>query len=66
MTDQNKQNKPIQPPKEIVWMKCRAGTACEGNQAYISLMQKNPLMQGGGTSYRYRCMSCNGVWHLTR
>lgn len=60
------QNKPIVPPKEIVWMKCRVSEACPGNQAYISLMQRNSILQGGGTSYRYRCTTCNGVWHITR
>lgn len=60
------QNKPIAPPKEIVWMSCRVGGSCEGRQAYISLMQRNSLMNGGGTSYRYRCTTCNGVWHITR
>jgi len=61
------QNTPITPPKEIVWMTCRAGgSGCGGNQAYISLMQRNSLLNGGGTSYRYRCTKCNGVWHITR
>jgi len=66
MIDPNKQNKPITPPKEVVWMKCRVSEACPGNQAFISLMQRNPLTSGGGTSYRYRCTTCNGVWHITR
>jgi len=62
----NQQNQPIQPPKKVIWMKCRAAEHCEGNQAYVSLIQKHALTQGGGTSYRYRCTTCNGVWHLTR
>ena len=60
------QNKPIQPPKKVVWMSCRATEGCEGKQAYITLMKRNPITAGGGTSYRYRCTTCNGVWHITR
>ena len=62
----NQQNKPVQPPKQEVWMSCRATPGCEGKKAYIALMQRNPTTAGGGTSYRYRCTTCNGVWHITR
>jgi len=58
------QIKPIVPPKEIVWMSCRAG--CGGNQAYVSMIFRTPLASGGGTVYRYRCTSCNGVWTVNR
>ena len=58
--------KPITPPKEVVWMKCRHSENCTGNHAYVSLMQAHSLVQGGGTSYRYRCTTCNGAWHITR
>jgi hypothetical protein len=60
-----KQYKPVQPPKKEVWMKCRASEGCEGNKAYIALQRRNPIQQGGGVSYRYRCTTCNGVWHIT-
>lgn len=70
MTDPKKpspqQTRPVVPPKQIVWMKCRASEACPGNQAYISLLTRNPLVAGGGTSYRYRCTTCNGAWQVTR
>ena len=57
---------PAQPKKETVWMKCRANEKCEGNEAYVVFKKQQPLIQGGGTSYRYRCTKCKGVWHLTR
>lgn len=66
MASNPNQNVPIVPKKEVVWMACRAGTGCDGNQAYIALLKRNPITQGGGTSYRYRCTKCNGVWHITR
>lgn len=59
------QNKPVVPPKKEVWMSCRATPGCEGKKAFISLMQKRAFLQGGGTFYRYRCLTCNGVWHVT-
>jgi len=62
----SEQNKPVVPKKEIVWMSCRAGTGCAGNQAYVSLIFRHPLVQGGGTTYRYRCTTCNGIWNVTR
>lgn len=61
----DKQNVPIAPPKKEVWMACRAGTGCDGKKAYIALMKRNAIDQGGGISYRYRCTKCNGVWHIT-
>lgn len=60
------QIKPHVPPKEIVWMKCRANPNCPGNQAYLAMTKSNPLVAGGGTMFRYRCTTCNGVWHITR
>lgn len=56
---------PVQPQKKIVWMSCRASEKCEGKQAYIVMERKVPLAGGGGTSRRYRCLLCKGVWHIT-
>lgn len=64
MSDE-KQNLPVVPPKKEVWMSCRATPGCEGKTAYIALMKRNALTQGGGVSYRYRCLTCKGVWHIT-
>lgn len=63
MSDQIKR---VVPPKEIVWMKCRVSENCPGNQAYLTMLTKNPLVNGGGTFYRYRCTTCNGVWTIAR
>lgn len=61
----SQQQKPVIPPKKTIWMKCRAGGACEGNQAYCSMVFKKGLLQGGGTSRRYRCLTCNGSFVVT-
>ncbi len=57
---------PTQLAKKTVWMKCRANEKCEGNQAYVVFKKRHLLQNGGGISFRYRCTTCNGVWHLTR
>ena len=61
----NQQQKPVVPPKKIVWMSCRASEACEGNHAYCTLIFRTPLTQGGGTARRYRCTTCNGVFTIS-
>jgi len=52
---------------EIVWMKCRAnGPGCGANQVtlvWVTDLNKTPN-SGGGKSYRYRCISCKGVFHV--
>jgi len=59
------QNKPVIPKKKVVWMTCRAGTGCEGNQAFIAMIWRRTILQGGGSTYRYQCTTCNGVWSVT-
>jgi len=59
------QTKPVVPPKKVVWMKCRASEACEGNHAYATLIFRHPLLQGGGQTIRYRCTTCNGFFQIT-
>jgi len=56
---------PIAPPKKIEWISCRASEACEGKQAYCTLIFRKGLLQGGGTTRRYRCTTCNGVFTIT-
>ena len=59
------QNKPVAPPKKIVWMSCRASNACDGNHAYATLIFRNLLEEGGGQTIRYRCTTCNGSFQIT-
>ena len=59
------QNKPAVPRKKIVWMRCRASEACDGNHAYATLIIRKPIEQGGGTITRYRCTTCNGMFQIT-
>ena len=59
------QNKPVVPEKKIIWMKCRASEACDGNQAYATMIFARPFVQGGGKTVRYRCLKCNGVFSIT-
>jgi len=61
----SQQQKPVQPPKKIVWMTCRAAEHCEGKQAYATLIFRKTIMQGGGTTTRYRCTTCNGSFSIT-
>lgn len=44
-----------------VWMSCRAKDSCKGNYAKIVMKFKLPA---GGRSIRYRCLACNGVFHI--
>lgn len=57
---------PVQPEKKIVTMNCRAKEGCPGREAYLVFTKSIPLIHGGGTTYRYRCTTCKGVWHLIR
>jgi len=61
---ENKPRRPPVKPKKIdqqVWISCRAKRSCEGNQAKIVFRQKTG---GGGSITRYRCLTCNGSWHI--
>jgi hypothetical protein len=61
-----KQQKPIVPQnQDPVWMKCRAAEHCDGNQAICTLIFKKNLLQGGGTTRRYRCQTCKGTFTVT-
>ena len=46
-------------------MKCRAAEHCDGNQAICTLIFKKNLLQGGGTTRRYRCQTCKGTFTVT-
>jgi hypothetical protein len=59
------QNKPVIPEKKIVWIKCRASEACDGNQAYATMIITRPATAGGGRTTRYRCCKCNGMFQIT-
>jgi len=65
MNPNQMQNKPIVPPKKIEWIACRASEACDGNQAYCTLLFRKGMLEGGGTTRRYRCCACNGVFSIT-
>ena len=59
--------RPRKKPKDpmagkVVWISCRARAGCEGKQAKITMRFKLPQ---GGTSIRYRCLTCNGVFVVT-
>ena len=50
-----------------VWLACRATPGCEGKYAKLSWRKK--LMDGmveRGETFRYRCTTCNKVFHITR
>jgi len=58
-----------QPPPKVdkdvgktVWVNCRAKASCEGHESKITMKFK---LQNGGNSIRYRCLTCNGVFHIT-
>ena len=63
---------PPVPPKQVVWIKCRAHEACEGNQAEIVFnRQHSPATAdggftpvSGGRSIRYRCLTCKNAFHV--
>lgn len=51
----------VNPDKKIVWMNCKATPGCDGRQAEVVFT----LPDGTGVnSTRYRCQTCNRVWHL--
>ena len=60
-------------PKKV-WIRCRANERCEGNEAVIvwETKQKPATMAGGtfivaeraGKMIRYRCCTCQGVFHI--
>lgn len=52
-------------PEEL-WMSCRANKKCEGKKAVLVFKKPLPLQAGGGIAHRYRCLTCQGVWHITR
>ncbi len=50
-----------------VTMNCRSRPdVCPGKRAKITVVQRRSLLQGGGIWIRYRCLTCNGVWSITR
>jgi len=64
--------------KAPVWIRCRATEGCDGNQADIVFTQKQQpvkaktgvvggtftLAEGAGKIIRYRCTTCNKVFHI--
>ena len=71
MEGQNPQA-PAEPPKKIVWIKCRASEGCEGNQAEIVFVHNASPVSGdgsfipeaGGRSVRYKCTTCGNPFHV--
>ena len=59
------------PEKNIVWIACRAHTACEGTQAELMASQSRKMMAGrtvladGGNTTRYRCQTCGQIFIIT-
>lgn len=62
----------VEQPKKVVWIKCRARKECEGNQAVEVFQRANAPVSvdggfepnAGGRSIRYRCLTCNGTFHV--
>lgn len=65
MADATRKKIPPKPqksePEEIVWIACRATKGCEGKQAVVVFRKKTGA---GGHAARYRCLSCNGSFHI--
>jgi len=62
---------PDKTDKDAVAMSCRAhpktdidGRDCPGMRAKIVFKKTLPMQAGGGTVARYRCLTCDGVWHI--
>jgi len=55
-------------PKEetIVHMNCRGNAACSGQKQKLVFTIPIPMLQGGGTLFRYRCLTCGATWTITR
>lgn len=75
MSDNENDIPPVQPPKKIVWIKCRAhmnSEACPGNQAEVIFDRvSSPMTQdggfepnAGGRSVRYKCTTCKRSFHI--
>ena len=45
-----------------IWIKCRASEKCPGTQAEIKMRFSLPT---GGTSIRYKCLTCDKPFHIT-
>jgi hypothetical protein len=45
-----------------VFVNCRAKQSCPGQRSKIVMKFKLPA---GGTSIRYRCLTCKGTFHIT-
>ena len=64
--------------KAPVWIRCRATEGCVGNQADIVFAKTQQpvkaktgvvggtftLAEGAGKILRYRCLTCNNVFHI--
>jgi hypothetical protein len=62
-----------QGEKKPVWIACRATPDCPGNQALLIAKRSNAPVgamgafnasQGGSTT-RYRCLTCKGTFQIT-
>lgn len=45
-----------------VWVSCRAKAGCDGKEARLVFKRK---LGSGGKTIRYRCLKCNGAFHIT-
>ena len=68
MVDQNSTPEPV-------WIHCRANEKCEGNQAVIVFQRSQKtgdrkavrgfnIAERVGKLIRYRCLTCNGTFHI--
>ena len=55
-------------PKEetIVHMNCRGKPGCPGQKQKLVFTLNISMLQGGGTLFRYRCITCGSTWTITR
>lgn len=64
MADSQRPTPPVPPQKKPlreVWFSCRAKPGCTGKKAVIVFTKGIP---GQGSNTRYRCLTCNGSWHV--
>jgi tRNA A37 threonylcarbamoyladenosine synthetase subunit TsaC/SUA5/YrdC len=65
---ENMDNQVPQQEEKKVWIKCRAKQECPGNYAIITFVKRhNPaeLVSQGGSTIRYRCLTCGGTFTIS-
>lgn len=61
VVDGDPKEEPPEKSDDVVWMACRGGRNCEGKHARLVRRWKN---EGGGSSIRYICLTCNRPFHV--